>query len=292
MLVDVRAEPRHLGRPAAALVDERVVVDAGTGGDEPRRLGELVGVAALLRHGDRDAVRCEDERRSRPSLGRDPGKRVPDARDVRLDEAGVVVERAQLEDLRCVRPDGGLRVVEVLAVLPAARVRAERRGEERERAPDARVAQLADRVPEERVPVAVAEEDRQVDPVCRELGLERGDQLAVLGVERADPVEQLVVVRDLLEPFPRDVPSARDVLEERQHVVHPFRPAERHDEQCVERPVVGAGVRAVGRLLARLDRHRVQRTRRVTCRRPRTGALEQLRSRARGSVARAAANGR
>ena len=45
---------------------------------------------------------------------------------------------------------------------------------------DAVVAHLPQRVGEERVPVAVAEVDRQVDAVRAQLGLERRDQLAVL----------------------------------------------------------------------------------------------------------------
>ena len=36
-----------------------------------------------------------------------------------------------------------------------------------------------------------------------QLGAERVDQGAVLGVDRADAAEQLVVVCDLLEPFAR-----------------------------------------------------------------------------------------
>ena len=39
---------------------------------------------------------------------------------------------------------------------------------------------------------------------------------------------------NLLEPLARDVAAARDVLEERDHVVHPLRPAERDDEDRVE----------------------------------------------------------
>ena len=74
-------------------------------------------------------------------------------------------------------------------------------------------------------------------PCACELGLERGDQLAVLAVDRADAAEELVVVRHLLEPLARDVAPARDVLEERDDVVRPFGPAERDDEQRVEERV-------------------------------------------------------
>ena len=169
-----------MGRAAAALVDDRVVGDADGLGDEARRLGELVGVAAALGHRGRDAVRGEDDRRRRAALLRDLRERGAHAVGVRLDEARVVVERAQLQHLGRARADRGLRAVDVLAVLAAARVRAERRGEEREHPARARRLELAQRVLEERVPVAVPEGDRQVDAVLAQLGLERGDQLAVL----------------------------------------------------------------------------------------------------------------
>ena len=81
-----------------------------------------------------------------------------------------------------------------------------------------------------------------------QLGLERSDQRAVLLVDRADAAEQLVVVRDVEQPFARDATPARHVLEERQNVVRPFRPAERDDEDRVEGRVGRRG--AVGGRLA------------------------------------------
>ncbi len=113
------------------------------------------------------------------------------------------------------------------------------------------VAHLPQRVGEVGVPVAVAEVDRQPDPVRGELGLERRDQIAVLLVDRADAAEELVVMADLREPLARDVASARDVLEERDHVVGPLGAAERDDEQRVVATVVEPGVGPVGRLLTR-----------------------------------------
>ena len=58
------------------------------------------------------------------------------------------------------------------------------------------------------MPVAVPEVDGQLDPVGGELGLERGDQLAVLPVDRADAAEEVVVVADLGEPL-RGMPRPR-----------------------------------------------------------------------------------
>ena len=123
------------------------------------------------------------------------------------------------------------------------------------------------------MPVAVAEGDRQVDAVLAQLGLERRDQLAVLAVDRADAAEALVVVRHLLEPLARDVAAARHVLEERHHVVHALRAAERDDEQRVVAAVVETRIGAVGRLLERVHRrHRGARVAPWTGTRLRCGA--------------------
>ena len=65
-----------------------------------------------------------------------------------------------------------------------------------------------------------------------ELLLDRGDQLAVLRVDRADAPEQVVVARDLDESLARDTAAASDVLEERQHVVRPLRAAERDHQHA------------------------------------------------------------
>ena len=176
--------------------------------------------------------------------------------DVRGDEAGVVEEHAQARHLGRVVPDRLLRAEEILSILPAARVRAVRGREDGERPPHAVVAHLPHRVGEERMPVAVAEVYRQVDPTGVQLGLERRDQRAVLLVERTDAGEELVVVRDLEQTLARDAASSRHVLEERKHVVHALGPAERDEQDRVERLLRQGRNRPVGRLLPLVDRRR------------------------------------
>ena len=249
---DVGVEPGHLRRAAAALVDDRPVNDADGLRDEPCRLGELGLVGAVLGHRNRDRVRGEREVRTGGNLR----ERIAHTVDVRLDESRVVEEHPHARHLRRIVADGRLRVVEILAVLAAAGVRAERGGEHREGAPNAVVAHLAHRVAKERVPVAVAEVHRQLDTAGAQLGLQGTDQRAVLRVDRAHPVEQLVVVGDVEQALTRDVPSARHVLEKRQDVVHAFRPPERHEDDCVVFVLGQTGDRAVGWLLALLDRRR------------------------------------
>ena len=80
VVADVGLEPRHPRRPAAALVDDRVVGAPTALRDEPRRLGELALVARLRGHRRRDRVRREDEvRAARRSSGtaRAPPRRAP-----------------------------------------------------------------------------------------------------------------------------------------------------------------------------------------------------------------------
>ncbi len=191
----------------------------------------------------------EDEMHRVASSRGDPGQRVADTIGVRLDEARVVVERTQLQNLGRVGADLDLRPVDVLAVLAATGVRAERRREERECATDAVVAHVPDRLGEIRVPVAVPEVDGQRDPMGGELGFERGDQRAVLPVDRADAAEEVVVMADLGEPLSWDAAPTRDVLEERDHVAGAFRTTERDDDQSIVGAVLELGVGAVRRLL-------------------------------------------
>ena len=66
------------------------------------------------------------------------------------------------------------------------------------------------------------------------LALQRGNQGAVLGIDRTDAAEDLVVMGHLLQPLTRDVAPAGDVLEKGHHVVRPLRPAERDDQDRLE----------------------------------------------------------
>ena len=101
------------------------------------------------------------------------------------------------------------------------------------------LAICADRVGEERVPVAVAPVDRDVDPGAGEVLAQRREERAVLVVDRRAAAEQEVVLADLLQPLARDPPAAGHVLQERHDVLGPLGAAERHEQQCVVRRDVG-----------------------------------------------------
>ena len=83
------------------------------------------------------------------------------------------------------------------------------------------------------MPVAVAPINRQRRPVPVELGHQRHQQAAVLGVDRADALEEVVVLGDLLHTLGGNILAAEHVLQKRQHVVPFFRAAEGDQQQGV-----------------------------------------------------------
>src|SRR5262245_18900147 len=92
----------------------------------------------------------------------------------------------QLIDHRSTIADGLLRRGNVLAILAAARIAAERGGEKSNRPLHAFGLHLPQRVGQERMPVAVAPVERQLDAGCGELELKSRQERAVLGVDGAD----------------------------------------------------------------------------------------------------------
>ena len=225
-------QPRHLRRPRPRLPHHVVLLHPGRRRDEPGGLGDLprVPVPALRgrpgrrvgrrRHG----VRREHQPRARPDLG-EPG---PHRVGVGFDEQRVVEEVPQPHQLRGGLPDGLAGARDVLVVLAARRVAAVRARREHEAVRHPVAGHLGDRVLDERVPVAVAEVDRQIGARPH-----RRDQLAVAGVQRADPAEVPIVLLDGVQPFGRHAPPAGDVLQERPHVLRSLRAPERQDEQRV-----------------------------------------------------------
>ena len=66
-----------------------------------------------------------------------------------------------------------------------------------------------------------------------ELGSEGLQERAVLGVERADAPEALVMMGDLALALRGDAPAPQHVVEEGHHVRHPLRPPEGDEEKRV-----------------------------------------------------------
>ena len=178
-------------------------------------------------------MRGEREARGPAAGRRQRGERGPHPVGVGLDEPRMIVEDAQLVDDGGAGANLGLRPRDVLQVLAASRVRAVRGGDERERPRDAVPHHRAERVGQERVPVPVAPVERQAQAVGAELLAKGVQERPVLGVDRADAGETLVVVRDLALALGWHAPPPQHVVQERRDVRHPLRPPERDEEKGV-----------------------------------------------------------
>src|SRR5690606_6636361 len=153
-----------------ALIDEPPALMLERIADEAARLIELRLVRRAARHRLRQAVRREEQRHAVPALGWNALERLAHARRDGLDEQRVIERAAQPIDERRAR-DARRRLVQVLAILPAARVRAEHARDVGDRAAHTVAAHLLERVLEERMPVAVAPVDRQCRSLRGELDL-------------------------------------------------------------------------------------------------------------------------
>ena len=146
-------------------------------------------------------------------------------------------ELADLHELDGLKPllgEVALGALDVVVVLPGARVARPRGGCEHHGAAHAVARHLRECVLREGLPVAVAEVDRQLPAAVVDLVLEVGDDLPVERVERAHPVEVIVVLAHSLEPLAGDVAPPGDVLQEGKNLVVALRAAEGEDEERVE----------------------------------------------------------
>src|SRR5690606_39469862 len=62
------------------------------------------------------------------------------------------------------------------------------------------------------------------------------DQVPALLVDGADPIEEVVVLPDFSQPFPRDAPTAGDILQERDNVFPLLRTTEGDQQKRVIGP--------------------------------------------------------
>ena len=161
------------------------------------------------------------------------------------DETGVIVELSQpLQPRRDLSPvqNGATGPGDVLVVLAAPGVTAPGRGREDERIADPVVGHLLHGVFHHRMPVPVAEVDRQVTVSVGESGLDMGDDLAVEVVEGATSAEREVVLTDHLQPGAGYTPAAGDVLQKRDDVLGPLRTTEGKEQQGIDGVRVDEGI--------------------------------------------------
>ena len=79
----------------------------------------------------------------------------------------------------------------------------------------------------------VAPIHRQREPVLVELGAKRGQQRAVLAVDRAHAADLVVVLGDVDQPFPWHPATGGHILQKWHHVVGPFGTTEGDEEHGV-----------------------------------------------------------
>jgi hypothetical protein len=157
-----------------------------------------------------------------------------DSVDEHLHEQRMIEVLPQLHQVRRPLPGRLAGPRNVLDVLSAAGIAAPRRGGEHGRSANPVVPHGRDGILDERFPISVAEIDGQRVAALNELGLQRGDQLAIDAVDRRDTAEVQIVLGHIGEPFPRDAAAASDVLQERHYLLGTLRPAERQQQDGVK----------------------------------------------------------
>ena len=234
-LPDVRSGS---GRPAATAGSSRcrgAPRDLGGNRKAARLELRLIGIA--LRHAHGDAVGREHQHRLAARRGRELRYRGEHMVRGGVDEAGRQVPVADVGDLHVREPGVAQRLSrlgDVLAILRAARIAAMRGRDHADGPAYAVPRHLRQRVPQIRMPVAHADIHRQRVAPRRERRAQ-SPRLPVRQVgDRGHPVEQLVVVRDFLDPLGRHPPSAQDVGEKGSNISRTLRSAEGDQEHSVE----------------------------------------------------------
>ena len=156
-------------------------------------------------------------------------ERCPDIVDICFDKQGVVVERPNLIYRRRISAHNLLRSGDVLEILLATGIRTVGGRDESNCVLDAVAGHLSKCIREQRMPVAIAPVDRQVGTIHLQFLLQRRDQFSILLIDRTHSPEQVVVACNLKHPFMRNIPPSQNIFQERNHVIHPFRPTEGDD---------------------------------------------------------------
>ncbi len=145
----------------------------------------------------------------------------------------MIVEDANLVDLRRTVTDLRESCLDVLSVLTAARPGTVSRRHVSQRRFDTCSLHFTQCVRQQGVPVAVAPVNRHVDPVLVEFRPQGRNQLATLAVNRTDAAEVLVMLSDFQQPLARDAATACDIFEKRHYIVRPFRTSKRDKQNRV-----------------------------------------------------------
>ena len=145
----------------------------------------------------------------------------------------MIEEDTHLVDRWRVRPNRVEGAHDVLPILSAARVRAERGRHEGQHAAYTVVAHRTNGVLEEWVPIAIAEVHPHRVATLGECRLESRGKRSILRIDRADTTKVMVVLGDAQQPLAWYVAPARGILEKGQDVLGTFRTSIGNEEDCV-----------------------------------------------------------
>src|SRR5258708_18061678 len=138
----------------------------------------------------------------------------------------MIKEHSQLIHFRRARTNFPLCPRNVLAILPASRVRAVCRSHKPQGPPYSILLHLPQSLRQHRMPVAIPPIDWQPRPVSLQLRVQRGNQRPRLLVDRTLSLEVVIMLGHGQHALPRNVPPAQPVLEEGNHLFLPSRPTE------------------------------------------------------------------
>ncbi len=155
-------------------------------------------------------------------------ERLRNPGDVCFDEQRVVVKSAELFDLWCVGSNCFARSGNILEILPATRIRTVGGGDKGERVFHTIVTHFAQCIAKQRMPIAIAEIDRQTWSISCQFLLECRDEFSILFVDRTDAAKQLVMLRNAKHSLSWHVTALQHIFQKRDDVAHSFRAAERN----------------------------------------------------------------
>lgn len=233
VIADVRIQPGHLGRSAAALIDQIPGGDFQPLGHQPRRLPELAGVVGGLRHRHGNAVSREHQPGPVPLILRKQRKGLCHLVGHRLDEQGMIVKHTDFVEGRSSLPQFRLRGHEIFPILAAARIATEAAGDVGQHLPVPCLHTLLQHVRNVRRGISIGQEHRQVDPGCWQAIAQFLHQLPVLSVDGADTAKQLVVMRNLQLALLGNPFAPENIVQKRHHLLHALRAAKGNNNDCV-----------------------------------------------------------
>ena len=157
--------------------------------------------------------------------------------DVGGDESGVIVKDTDFVDLGSSWAHLTPCLLDVLTILPTARIRTVCRSYKRQSPLNTVRFHLSQRIGKERVPVSISPVNRQIDFGLGELRSQHLDEFFHLCIDRADTIKVLIMFGNFQQPLTGNRFTTQDVFQKRNHVIGFFGPTERNDQQGIIRAI-------------------------------------------------------